>query len=255
MHILLQTVIAIGGGALLSLLIASSLVGHLPDIWVRRMVSLAAGTLLSVALLDLLPSAFESSLPAHSLFATLLFGLLLFFTLEKTALWQHNHHHEHDGHEHGAGFDRDTVGRSGGLILLGSATHNFADGVLIAAAFLSDNVLGWAMTLAILAHTIPQDIGNMIIMMNSGYPRRQAIGYQLLSAVAGLVGGILTLYTLGDYQAWLPYMLVIAAASFLYIAVADLIPWMHRQEGREEILWQIGLVLLGVGLIASLHAL
>ncbi|MCP5266076.1 MAG: ZIP family metal transporter [Burkholderiaceae bacterium] len=219
---------------------------------VPQLVGLSAGMLLGTAILHLLPEAVESGADLHRLAWVLLGGLIGFFALEKSALLRHTHHHEGDGHHHHAGHDRHAAGPGGLLILVGDTIHNFADGVLIAAAFMADPHLGWIATLAIAAHEIPQEIGDFIVLLNAGYSRARAFAYNLISGLAAVVGGILAFYWLAESRQWLPYVMMISAASFIYVALADLIPDMHRHGRGRDALWQLVLMLAGVALIAVL---
>ncbi len=217
---------------------------------VRRMVSLSAGLLLGTAMLNLIPEAFEAG-DVHTLSATLLAGVIAFFVLEKFAVLRHSHHHEHDGHGHHHGHDRDEAGPAGLVVLVGDTIHNTADGVIIAAAFLADPALGWVTTAAIAAHEIPQEIGDFIVLLNAGYSRRRALVYNFISGVAAVLGGVVGYFALGYGQALLPYVLVVAAASFIYVALADLVPGLHRETRHNgDWFWQFALMLVGVGLIA-----
>ena len=153
---------------------------------INRLVSVSAGLLLGSAVLNLIPEAFESGADLHALAWALLLGLIGFFVLEKLSVLRHSHHHEGDGHHHHHGHDREEAGPGGLLILVGDGIHNFADGVMIAAAFIADPALGWLTTAAIAAHEIPQEIGDFIILINAGYARGRALLYNVLS---GLVGG------------------------------------------------------------------
>src|SRR5690349_3849611 len=157
---------AIGG--LLSVAIAASLpVGVLTRV-VHHLVSLSAGVLLGTALLDILPEAFErKDASPQALFLTLLLGLLFFFLLEKAELYRHSHHHEGDEHHHGHGFDRRQAGRGGWSVIVGDSIHNFCDGIIIAAAFLADTRLGIVTSVAIIAHEIPQEVGDYIVLLNA----------------------------------------------------------------------------------------
>ncbi len=239
-------------GGLLSVAIAASLtVGVLTRV-VRHLVSLSAGVLLATALLSVLPEAFESQAPPQALFATLLGGLLFFFLLEKAELYRHGHHHEGDGHHHHHDFDAEQAGRGGWSVLLGDSIHNFCDGVIIAAAFLADVRLGFATALAIVAHEIPQEVGDYIVLLNAGLSRARALTYNALSGLAAVVGGVLGYFVIGPWEALFPYLLVVAASSFVYVAVADLIPQLQRRLSIRETLAQ--LAWLAVGLIAVLIA-
>jgi zinc and cadmium transporter len=222
---------------------------------VPRLVSVSVGVLLGAAALHLLPEAFESGAGAHELGWTLLAGLLGFFVLERLSILRHSHHHEGDGHGHGHGHDRREAGPGGTLILLGDGIHNFADGVVIAAAFLADEQLGWMTALAIAAHEIPQEIGDFIILLNAGYSRARALLYNALSGLAAVLGGLLGYLALDTADRLLPHVLVLAAASFVYIALADLVPDLHRQRHRGESAVQFALLVAGVALIAGVTGL
>jgi len=218
---------------------------------VHRLVSLSAGLLLGTAMLNLLPVAFESGADVHTLSSTLLAGIIAFFALEKFAVLRHSHHHEHDGHGHHHGHDRAAAGPGGLVVLVGDTVHNAADGVLIAAAFLADPALGWVTTAAIAAHEIPQEIGDFIVLLNAGYTRRRALLFNVVSGLAGVLGGVLGYFSLARGQSLLPYVLVVAAASFIYVALADLVPGLHRDTRRNgDWFWQFSLMLAGVALIA-----
>ncbi len=251
---LLYIIAATAAGGVLSVLAAALVAYHVLGALVQRLVSFSAGVLLGAAFLDLLPHAFESRVGAHALFVTLLAGLLSFFLLEKFALWRHSHHHEHDGHDHEHGFDAHEAGQSGLVILIGDSLHNFADGILIAAAFIADPRLGFITTLSIIAHEVPQEAGDFIVLLNAGYSRTRAFVYNTLSSLAAVAGGVIGYFALQGAAHLVPYLVVLAASSFIYIAVADLIPWMHRRADTESSLWQIGLVALGVGVVAVSHA-
>jgi len=247
-------VLACLAGGVLSVAVASLLTANLIGTVVQRLVSFAAGVLLGAAFLELLPHAFESRADTHDLFLTLLAGLLAFFLLEKFSLWRHSHHHEHDGHGHEHGFDAHEAGKSGLLILVGDAFHNFADGVLIAAAFLTEPMLGVITTLGIIAHEVPQEAGDFIVLLNAGYSRARALLYNIIASLASVAGGVIGYLAFDNAQRALPYVLVLAAASFIYIAVADLIPWMQRRSDSRSSAWQVSLVGAGVALIALTHS-
>lgn len=226
------------------MLLAATIAYTLLAGWVPRMVSYSVGVLLGVTFLDLLPEAFEAADEPHALFGVVLAGILAFFLLEKAALWRHSH--EDDGH----GMRKS----SGLLILAGDAFHNFVDGILIAAAFLADFRLGLTTTLAVMVHEIPQEIGDFMVLLHAGYTRVRALLLNLAVSLTSVAGGVLG-YLLLDYaQPLVQYALALAAACFIYIAVADLIPHLHRQNHREELWWQIGLIALGIGTIGILGA-
>ena len=244
-------------GGLLSVVIAASLtVGVLSKV-VHHLVSLSTGVLLGTALLHVLPEAFESSASPHSLFLTLLAGLLFFFLLEKAELYRHGHHHENDHHHHHHGFDRHQAGRGGWSVLVGDSIHNFCDGILIAGAFLASPELGMVTAMAIIAHEIPQEVGDYIVLINAGFTKRKALVYNAISGLAAVVGGVLGYVVIGPWADYLPYMMVLAASSFVYVAMSDLIPQLQKRlSGRDtalQIIWlSVGLLFIG-GIAQILH--
>jgi zinc and cadmium transporter len=217
---------------------------------VPQLVSLSAGMLLATALLHLMPEALETGLGPHQFGWIFLAGLIGFFALEKLAILRHSHHHEGDGHEHHHGHDEHEAGPGGVLILVGDSIHNFADGLLIAAAFLTDPRLGWLTAIAIATHEIPQEIGDFIVLLNAGYTKRRAILFNLIAGLAAVLGGVLGYFALQLSRAWLPYVIAVAAASFVYIALADLVPDMQRQRKTPASLIQFALMGLGILVIA-----
>ncbi|GGE70442.1 ZIP family metal transporter [Massilia psychrophila] len=219
---------------------------------VERMVSLSVGIMLSTSLLHALPEAFESGADPRSLFATLLAGLLCFFMLEKFAILRHSHHHEGDGHHHAHGHDAREAGRAGWMILIGDGMHNFTDGILIAAAFLADPKLGLVTGLAIIAHEIPQEIGDFIVLLNAGFTRKRAYVFNLLCSLMAVAGGLLGYFTLDRASGMIPYVLVFAASGFIYIAVSDLMPQMQRRATVRESIPQVLLIGLGVVIVLFL---
>lgn len=235
-------------GGLLSVLIAAGLTVSLLSRLVKHLVSLSAGVLLGTALLHVLPEAFESQAGAQDLFLTLLGGLLFFFLLEKVELYRHSHHHEGDGHEHHHHFDQEQAGRGGLSVLVGDSIHNFCDGVLIAAAFLADANLGWLTAGAIIAHEIPQEVGDYLVLLNAGFSRARALAYNALSGLAAVAGGVLGYFLIQPFEILLPYLMVIAASSFIYVAVADLIPQLQRRLPWRATALQLFWLALGLGL-------
>jgi zinc and cadmium transporter len=182
-------------------------------------------------------------------------GLLGFFILEKAALLRHSHHHEHDGHGHHHGHDAESAGKSGLVILMGDSLHNFADGILIAAAFLIDPQIGILTAVAIALHEIPQEIGDFIVLLNAGFSKVRALVYNLISSLMAVVGGVLGYFFLDAAEALIPYVIVFASSSFIYIAVSDLMPQMHKRPKLKESLEQIALILLGVLLVVAISEL
>ena len=244
---LLYIVAATFAGGLLSVLVAASLtVGVLTRV-VHHLVSLSAGVLLATALLDVLPEAFESNASPQSLSLTLLIGLLFFFLLEKAELYRHSHHHEGDEHHHQHGFDQQQAGRGGWSVILGDSIHNFCDGIIIAAAFLADTRLGVVTSLAIIAHEIPQEVGDYIVLLNAGFSRGRALFFNGVSGLAAVVGGVIGYFIVGPWESLFPYLLVVASSSFIYVAVADLIPQLQQRLSLKQTLAQ--LAWLGAGLL------
>ncbi|MHB9112346.1 MAG: ZIP family metal transporter [Thermoleophilia bacterium] len=205
------------------------------------LISYATGTLLAAAFLGMIPAGLKQA-PAVTVTATVLAGMVLFFVLEKLVFWRHCHEGECEVH-----------GRTGPLILIGDAFHNFVDGTVIAAAFLTSISLGIAASLAMIAHEVPQEVGDFAILLDNGYGRRKALVLNGLSAAATLPGAIAAYFWLGETHAAVPYILALAAASFIYIATADLIPGLHRQVKPAASLLQIALLLAGIGTIAIFH--
>ena len=240
---------------LLSTLLSLALAGWLSFRYlgklIDKMVPVSAGLLLATAITHLLPEAFSSEADPSRLGWSILGGILGFFILEKLALLHHTHHHEGDPHRHDHGHDAHEAGHGGLPILVGDAFHNFADGVVIAGAFLVDTRLGVLATLAVMAHEIPHEVGDFMILLNAGFTRRRAFMFNLLSGLSAVLGGVIGYFVLETMEALLPYALAVAAASFIYIALSDLLPEMMRRSSLAKSLPEVGLVLLGV-LIAGL---
>lgn len=257
------------GGALS--VVAASAFLLFPERWRNNMlphlVSFAIGALLGAAFLALLPHAIiYAAGDVHNITFTVLLGLLGFFLLEKMVLWRHCHsisceahtpdgalegdtadgHHEH--HHHGA------PSSAGAMILIGDGLHNFVDGVLIAAAFLVDEHLGVVTALAVAAHEIPQEVGDFAILLHSGFSRVRAFVFNILASLTTVAGALLAYYSLDEAQYLLPYVLAIAASSFIYIAVADLIPGLHKRSQLSATSQQVLLIALGIGVIYLAHS-
>jgi len=205
---------------------------------VPALVSYATGTLLGAAFLGMLPVALSLA-PAHAVTSAVLFGIVAFFILEKLVLWRHCYED-----------DCPTHGRAAPLILFGDALHNFVDGVVIAAAFLTSIPLGIATALAVIAHEIPQEVGDFGILLDCGYGRGRALWLNTLSSLATVPGAIVAYLWLGTVRQAVPYILAVSAASFIYIATADLIPGLHRQVTARASLQQLALLLGGIATIA-----
>lgn len=233
-------------GGVLSVLSAALFALNARAHWVNALVSYAIGALLGAVFLDILPEAIELTDNVVKLSGTILFGILLFFTLEKLLLWRHCHHDHCEVHEP---HENTVHGRSGMMIMVGDTFHNFVDGVIIAAAFMTDVQLGFVTALAIIAHEIPQEVGNFMILLHSGYSKSQALALNLLSSLAMLVGGVLAYFALQSMQSVVPTLLALAAASMLYVAVADLIPGLHQRTRLRDTLEQVLLIVAGVSSI------
>ena len=211
-----------------------------------HLVSFATGALLGAALLALLPHAIEGAGEggAHGIGLALVGGLLLFFVLEKLVLWRHCHGEHHDDpHEQAAAW----------LVLVGDALHNALDGVLIAAAFLTDFNLGIATALAVAAHEIPQEVGDFAVLLNAGWSRARALWCNFATSLTAVVGGVAAWFSLQPVLGVLPWVLAVAAASLLYVAVADLIPGLHRRSDLRSSLMQSTLIGAGVLIIALIE--
>lgn len=257
MSVLLWIIVTSIAGGALSVLAAAMFALTLGVAWVSQLVSFAIGALLGAAFLEVLPEAINATSDAKSTSAIVLGGILAFFVLEKLVLWRHCHTEACEGHEpqtahHHGTFDS---GRSGLLILIGDTFHNFVDGVLIAAAFMESIQLGVITALAIIAHEIPQEVGDFVILLHSGYSRAKALAYNLISSLATLVGGLLSYYALSSAQSAVPVFLALGAASMIYVAVADLIPGLHKRTELKATLQQVLLIGAGVGTIWFSHHL
>ncbi len=246
---LLWIVAATALGGLLSVTVAAFVASRWITTALPHLVSFSAGMLLSAAFIHVLPEAFESHVGAHALFATLLGGLLFFFLLEKVELFRHSHHHEHDEHDHHHGFDAEQAGRGGWTVLVGDSVHNFCDGVLIAAAFLVSPQIGIVTALAVIAHEIPQEVGDYVVLLNAGFSKAKALLWNALSGLAAVLGGVLGYLAAEPFADALPYFLVVACSSFIYVAVADLIPQLQRRRSLRDAASQVAWIAAGVGLM------
>lgn len=239
---------SLAGGALSVLGAAVIALNARAQRYINAMVSYAIGALLGAVFLDILPEAITLTHSPSTLGATVLLGILLFFILEKLVLWRHCHHEHCEAHEPHSVQGGDH-GRSGMMIMVGDTFHNFVDGVIIAAAFLTDVHLGVVTALAIIAHEIPQEVGDFAILLHSGYSKMRALQLNLISSFASVAGGVLGYFTLQTMQSWIPALLGLAAASMIYVAVADLIPGLHKRAQLSDTLQQVGLIVLGVATV------
>jgi zinc and cadmium transporter len=238
------------GGTLSAGLAAFSLT--LRASWVPMLVSYAIGALLGAAFLGVIPEAFAKGPPQQAA-AAILGGIFAFFVLEKLLLYRHCHTENcevHDQHQHAHDH-----GRSGALIIVGDTVHNFVDGVLIAAAFLQSTELGVLTAIAIVAHEIPQEVGDFLILLHSGYTKARALAINLLSSAATMVGGVVGYFGLQFIAGWESTLLGVVAASMIYVAVADLIPGLHRRPELRDTASQALLIALGIGTIALVGSL
>ena len=230
----------------------------------QHLLSLAAGALLATAFMHLLPEAFESGIEPAVLFAVLLFGLVFFFLLDKAELWHHGHEHHHpeathEGHDH----DHDHVhhhhpapARVGGwAVLTGDSVHCFGDGILIASAFVADFRLGLVASLAVLAHEVPHHIGDLVVLRQSSANSRAAIVKVSLAGTMTALGGIVGWWLVDQLHGWLPYFLVLAGSSFVYVALADLIPQLQKRLPARQTAAQIAWLAAGIVLVTLVSRL
>ena len=204
---------------------------------IPSLISYATGTLLASAFLGMIPRALMSA-PSSSILLTVLGGIISFFLLEKLVIWRHCHVQGCEVHS-----------TAGSLILLGDAFHNFVDGIVIAAAFLTSIPLGLTTSFAVIAHEVPQETGDFAILVDSGYSKKRAFSYNFLSSLATLPGALIAYFWLRSTQAKIPYILAFSAASFIYIATADLIPHLHKKTDLRSGVTQFLLLLCGVGTV------
>ncbi|SFE31936.1 ZIP family metal transporter [Nitrosomonas sp. Nm166] len=240
-----------GGG--LSLLLAAVLALNTRVSWLSMLVSYAIGALLGAAFLNTLPEAFELSENPMQVTITVLIGILMFFILEKLVLWRHCHLEDCEAHDPSHGMTATTSyqhehdhGRSGMMVIVGDTFHNFVDGILIAAAFMVDVQLGIVTSTAIIAHEIPQEAGDFLILLNSGYTRRMAFLMNVLSSFATLIGGVLAYFMLHKMNFMVQPLLGLASASMIYVAMSDLIPGLHKRPEIHATIQQVVLILLGI---------
>jgi len=271
-------------GGSLSVLGAALVALNVSKVRVPMLISYAIGAMLGAVFLEILPEAIEATDDPHSMTATVLFGILLFFALEKLVIWRHCHGDHCEVHavhteaecpdiEHSSVPESTTKfkpvtkkqpsitahamhshdhdhGRSGMMIMIGDTFHNFVDGVLIASAFMVDVKVGIVTSIAIIAHEIPQEVGDFLILLHSGYSKKQALIFNLVSTLATAVGGMIAYFALQHVQTIVPNILGLAAASLLYVAVADLIPNLHKRTELIATISQLSLIGLGVASIA-----
>jgi zinc and cadmium transporter len=271
--ILVGTLVAGMGSVWLAALLAYALLSR----FTQHLLSLAAGALLATAFTRLLPEAFELSVEAgvsaHALFVSLLIGLVFFFLLDKAELWHHGHEHAHDhAHDHAAAHrahdrgnahshdhaehshhDHGHKHHSGGwAVLLGDSVHAFGDGILIAAAFVADPRLGVAAALAVMAHEVPHHVGDLVVLRQSLNNSRAALFRLTLAGGVTAIGGVVGYLLVGALHEYLPFFLVVAASSFIYVALADLIPQLQKRLSPRETAAQVAWLFAGIALVAAL---
>jgi zinc and cadmium transporter len=269
--IILATLAAgIGSVWLAALLMRLGLGGRADGVGPQHLLSLAAGALLATAFMHLLPEAFESQAGAHDLFATLLVGVVFFFLLDKAELWHHGHEHSHSapaaqdhahghGHTHGAHHGHDHGHshahhhhgpRSGGwAVLTGDSVHCFGDGILIASAFLADIRLGVIAAVSVLAHEVPHHMGDLVVLRQTSPNRRMALVKVSLAGAVTALGGVVGYFLVGQLQDFLPYFLAVASSSFVYVALADLIPQLQKRLTARETIAQIAWLIAGMVIV------
>jgi zinc and cadmium transporter len=233
----------------------------------QHLLSLAAGALLATSFMHLLPEAMESQAGAKELFATLLVGLVFFFLLDKAELWHHGHEHHHGhshghgGHAHGHGHDHDhhdhdRVPRSGGwAVLTGDSVHCFGDGILIASAFIADLRLGLVAALSVLAHEVPHHISDLVVLRQASGDRSAALVKVSLAGAVTALGGLAGWWLVDRLYDYLPFFLAVASSSFIYVALADLIPQLQKRLGARETLAQVAWLIAGILLVSVVSGL
>ena len=236
----------------------------------QRLLSLAAGALLATAFMHLLPEAFESSVAPHDLFVTLLIGLVFFFLLSKAELWHHGHEHGHGaavpdththGHEHGSAHEAHSHDHlhathgGGWAVLTGDSVHCFGEGVLIASAFVADMRLGLIAAVSVLAHEVPHHMGDLVVLGQSSASRRAALIKVSMAGAVTALGGLAGYFLVAQLHGLLPYLLTIASSSFVYVALADLIPQLQKRLNARETMTQIGWLLVGIVLVTVMSRL
>ena len=281
--IIATLVTGIGSVWIAALLLRTRFGGRSDSLGPQYLLSLAAGALLATSFMHLLPEAFESQAGAHDLFTVLLVGLVFFFLLDKAELWHHGHEHNHDApapqapahphsaarHEHGASphhhdhhhHDHSHPANGGGLrtggwtLITGDSVHCFGDGVLIASAFMADLRLGLIAAVSVLAHEVPHHIGDLVVLRQSSANRRMALVKVSLAGAVTAIGGLAGYFLVAQLQDWLPYFLALASSSFIYVALADLIPQLQKRLSARETAAQIAWLLLGMGVVVLLSSM
>lgn len=237
--------------------------------YTQHMLSLAAGALLATAFMHLLPEAFESGVSAQALFAALLAGLVFFFLLDKAELWHHGHEHhggalhdapgvvqkDHEKHQHHHDHTQHEHGKSGGwAVLAGDSVHAFGDGILIASAFMADLRLGVVAALAVLVHEVPHHMGDLVVLRQSSNNRRAALIKVSMAGAVTALGGIIGYALVDQLIGYLPFFLIVASSSFIYVALADLIPQLQKRVSAKETAAQISWLGLGIAMVTLISS-
>ena len=245
--ILAGTLSAGVGSVLLAALLTRALLAR----FTQHLLSLAAGALLATAFMHLLPEAFESHITPQVLFMTLLAGLVFFFLLDKAELWHHGHEHgEEHHHHHDHAHEHAPAGFAGSwAVLAGDSVHAFGDGILVAAAFMTNISLGAAASVAVLAHEIPHHMGDLAVLQRGFGQGRAALFKLSLAGGVTVVGGLLGFFLIDGHEAWLPFMLVVASSSYVYVALADLIPQLQKRLSATATAMQVIWLLAGIALV------
>lgn len=250
--IILATLTAgIGSVWVAALLLRTGFGGRTDSLGPQYLLSLAAGALLATSFMHLLPEAFESQVDAHALFTTLLVGLVFFFLLDKAELWHHGHEHNHHHYHH----PTEAHHTGGWALLTGDSVHCFGDGILIASAFVADLRLGLIAAVSVLAHEVPHHMGDLVVLRQSSTSRQIALLKVSLAGAVTAIGGLVGYFLLGQLHDWLPYFLAITSSSFIYVALADLIPQLQKRLSARETALQIAWLLLGMGVVMLLSRL
>jgi zinc and cadmium transporter len=244
--ILLQIILATLIGGVFSVLLAATVALTFLANFANRMVAFAVGVLLGFALTDILPEAVHLGLDIAEAGWVLVGGIMGFFLLEKLALWRHDHATE---------LGKTKYKPQVTMIVIGDGMHNFVDGILLAASFLADPKLGWVAAIAITAHEIPQEISDFMVLLDAGVSKGRALFLNAISGAAMTLGGIVGWLGLGNAHAAIPYVLTLAASSFIYIAVADLVPELHHERKPRDMFLQMSLMALGLSVAALAHLL
>ncbi len=270
---LLYIITAALAGGMISVSLAAIVAWRVQPRLIPVFVSYAVGALLGVVFLDLLPHIFESSGQFQTSAGWILAGILGFFALEKMVLWRHDHgaaslegadehstahthahgHHHHGAHAENNGKNNEKSSASSWMVIIGDGFHNFTDGLAIAAAFVADTNLGILTSIAIVAHEIPHELGNFLVLIHSGFSKTRALVWNMISSLATLVGAVLAYFLLQALDNYANVFLCLAAASMIYVAIADLIPGLHRRTSLSDSIAQFVLIGLGIGSIWLVH--